>query len=310
MNALHQATTKHVLAIHRNSLWNVAVRGRTHWCRHQSTTTTTTTTKKPSPPDSPFATVEEAPGKAQQGLKKRVPVPINKTPRGQVAQRLIPRTEEENIASAGLEQQPPQHSSTHFIRGGVPCDPAPPPFRLANYGDDSLYTLVLLRHGESEWNRLNQYTGWCDVNLTERGRTEARDAGRLLAENGIELDHVFTSVLKRANFTTNMALNTAGQHWVPVTKSWRLNERHYGALQGYNKDSAYEELGIDQEFVMEMRRSYRTRPPRMDDDHAFWHGNDRRYVSCSSTHLPCNKHLTSTFFILSQLDTNHCPKNN
>lgn len=280
MNALHQATTKHVLAIHRNSLWNVAVRGRTHWCRHQSTTT-----KKPSPPDSPFATVEEAPGKAQQGLKKRVPVPINKTPRGQVAQRLIPRTEEENVASAGLEQQPPQHSSTHFIRGGVPCDPAPPPFRLANYGDDSLYTLVLLRHGESEWNRLNQYTGWCDVNLTERGRTEARDAGRLLAENGIELDHVFTSVLKRANFTTNMALNTAGQHWVPVTKSWRLNERHYGALQGYNKDSAYEELGIDQEFVMEMRRSYRTRPPRMDDDHAFWHGNDRRYKSLSEKQL-------------------------
>ncbi len=92
----------------------------------------------------------------------------------------------------------------------------------------------------------------------------------------MELDHVFTSVLRRANFTTNMALNAAGQHWVPVTKSWRLNERHYGALQGYNKDTAYEELGIDQELVMEMRRSYSTRPPVMKDDHPFWHGGDRR----------------------------------
>ena len=277
MNALHQ-TTKNFLAIHRNKL-HVAVRGRTYeyGCRHQSTADSGTTQK--SPPESPFATVEEAPGRATTGLKKRNIVPINKTPRGQVAQRFLPKTEDEEESSRLLEQQggqSQQHSSTHFIRGGVPCDPAPPPFRLANYGDDSLYTLVLLRHGESEWNRLNQYTGWCDVNLTERGRTEARDAGRLLAENEIELDHVFTSVLKRANFTTNMALNTSGQHWVPVTKSWRLNERHYGALQGYNKDTAYEELGIDQEFVMEMRRSYGTRPPRMDDDHPFWHGTDRR----------------------------------
>ena len=167
---------------------------------------------------------------------------------------------------------------THFVRGGTPCDPVPPPFQLADYGNDSLYTLVLLRHGESEWNSLNRYTGWCDVNLTETGRLEARAAGRLLRENGVELDHVFTSVLRRANFTTNMALNTAKQHWVPVTKTWRLNERHYGALQGYNKDTAYEELGIDQELVMEMRRSYDVRPPEMTDDHPYWHGNDRRYV--------------------------------
>lgn len=167
---------------------------------------------------------------------------------------------------------------THFVRGGTPCD-VPSPHRLADYGDDSLYTLVLLRHGESEWNSLNKYTGWCDVNLTENGRNEARAAGRLLKENGIEMDHVFTSVLKRANFTTNMALNTAGQHWVPVTKTWRLNERHYGALQGYNKDTAYEELDIDQELVMEMRRSYNTPPPKMADDHPYWHGNDRRCVA-------------------------------
>lgn len=177
------------------------------------------------------------------------------------------------------------HSPTHFVKGGTPCDPAPPPYRLAKYGEDSLYTLVLLRHGESEWNSQNRYTGWCDVNLTKRGETEARTAGRLLYENGIELDHAFTSVLKRASFSTNMALNMANQHWVPVTKTWRLNERHYGALQGYNKDTAYEELGIDQELVMQMRRSYDTRPPRMEDTHPFWHGNDRRYRKLSPEQL-------------------------
>jgi len=106
-----------------------------------------------------------------------------------------------------------------------------------------------------------------------------------LHENGIEIDHAFTSVLKRASFTTNMCLNMAKQHWVPVTKTWRLNERHYGALQGYNKDTAYQTLNIDQELVMEMRRSYATRPPPMDDDHPYWHGNDRRYSKLSKEQL-------------------------
>ena len=168
------------------------------------------------------------------------------------------------------------HPAHHFVAGGTPCDPAPPPFHLADYGEDSLYTLVLLRHGESEWNASNQYTGWCDVNLTKKGELEARTAGRLLYENGIELDQAFTSVLKRASFSCNMALNAAQQHWVPVTKTWKLNERHYGALQGYNKDTAWKELGLDQELVMHMRRSYDGRPPRMEDDHPYWHGNDRR----------------------------------
>ncbi|KAL3766068.1 hypothetical protein ACHAW5_007763 [Stephanodiscus triporus] len=176
---------------------------------------------------------------------------------------------------------PPSRGQTHLIQGGTPCDIPNPetsrPYRLADYGEGSVYTLVLLRHGESEWNATNRYTGWCDVNLTRRGEGEARAAGRLLAANGIEVDHAFTSVLKRASYTTNMCLNMAGQHWVPVTKTWRLNERHYGALQGYNKDTAWEELGIDQELVMEMRRSYATPPPRMDDDHPYWHGRDRRY---------------------------------
>lgn len=108
-------------------------------------------------------------------------------------------------------------------------------FELARYGEESLYTLVLLRHGESEWNRENRFTGWSDVNLTKKGEMEARTAGRLLFENGIEIDHAFTSVLKRASFSCNMCLNMAEQHWVPVTKTWRLNERHYGVLQGYHK---------------------------------------------------------------------------
>jgi len=158
-------------------------------------------------------------------------------------------------------------------------------FKLANYGEESLYTLVLLRHGESEWNKQNRYTGWSDVNLTKQGEIEARTAGRLLYENGIEIDHAFTSVLKRASFSTNMALNMAKQHWVPVTKSWRLNERHYGALQGYNKDTAWKDLGMDQELVMQMRRSYDVPPPRMDDDHPYWHGNDRRYKQLSAEQL-------------------------
>lgn len=178
---------------------------------------------------------------------------------------------------------------SHIISGGTPLDPAPPPFELANFGEDSVYTLVLLRHGESEWNKLNQYTGWCDVKLTPKGETEARAAGRLLFENGIEIDHAFTSVLKRASFSCNMALNMANQHWVPVTKSWRLNERHYGALQGYHKDKAYKELGLDQELVMQMRRSYDVRPPKMEDDHPYWHGNYRRYRKLSKEQLESSR---------------------
>mmetsp|Transcript_31979 Transcript_31979/g.48905 ORF Transcript_31979/g.48905 Transcript_31979/m.48905 type:complete len:562 (+) Transcript_31979:123-1808(+) len=212
---------------------------------------------------------------------KRGPIPISKTPRGQAASRVRPT----NLPSVEATERK-QHeadvddyirSQIHIMKGGTPCDPAPPPFQLAEYGEGSVYTLVLLRHGESEWNSQNRYTGWCDVNLTKRGEMEARAAGRLLYENKIEIDHAFTSALKRASFTTNMALNMARQHWVPVTKTWRLNERHYGALQGFNKDSAFKELGIDQELVMEMRRSYDTRPPRMEDDHPYWHGSDRRY---------------------------------
>jgi hypothetical protein len=222
----------------------------------------------------PFVTSVNGDSSAGSRVSKR---PLNKSPRGVAASKLKPLLSN----SAREPTDHPQttlegHSTTHFVKGGTPCDPTPPTFTLADYGEESLYTLILLRHGESEWNSQNRYTGWCDVNLTKRGEQEARAAGRLLYENGIELDHVFTSVLKRASFSTNMCLSMAKQHWVPVTKTWRLNERHYGALQGYNKDTAYAELGLDQELVMQMRRSYDTRPPRMNDDHPYWHGSDRR----------------------------------
>jgi len=214
---------------------------------------------------------------ARSKVSKR---PLNRSPRAMAAMKVkklsnpISLNNDDHATTTlnGLNG----HTATHFVKGGTPCDPAPTPFRLADYGEESLYTLILLRHGESEWNSQNRYTGWCDVDLTKCGKQEARAAGRLLHQNGIELDHVFTSVLKRASFSTNMCLNTAKQHWVPVTKTWRLNERHYGALQGYNKDTAYEELGLDQELVMQMRRSYDTRPPVMTDDHPYWHGSDRR----------------------------------
>mmetsp|Transcript_28188 Transcript_28188/g.50986 ORF Transcript_28188/g.50986 Transcript_28188/m.50986 type:complete len:656 (-) Transcript_28188:61-2028(-) len=216
------------------------------------------------------------------------PVPINQTARAAKARlKAKDRTNKNGNNLMDPFYVPKQEGQTHLIQGGTPCDilPNAPSYRLADYGEESVYTLILLRHGESEWNALNQYTGWCDVNLTKRGEGEARAAGRLLAENGIEIDHAFTSVLKRASFTTNMCLNMAGQQWVPVTKTWRLNERHYGALQGYNKDTAYEELNIDQELVMEMRRSYATPPPRMADDHPYWHGNDRRYSKLTDEQL-------------------------
>jgi len=153
---------------------------------------------------------------------------INTTDRS--APRPVIRKKEEEAEKARNRQL--SHPAHHFMDGGMPCDPAPPPYSLAEYGEESLYTLILLRHGESEWNVQNRYTGWCDVNLTEAGRQEARTAGRLLYENGIEVDQAFTSVLKRASFSCNMCLNSAEQHWVPITKTWRLNERHYGALQG------------------------------------------------------------------------------
>lgn len=141
------------------------------------------------------------------------PVPINQTARAKKSQQRAKDKKNKHGSLMDPFYVPKQEGQTHLIQGGTPCDilPNSRPYRLADYGEESVYTLILLRHGESEWNALNQYTGWCDVNLTKRGEGEARAAGRLLAENGIEIDHAFTSVLKRASFTTNMCLNMAGQ---------------------------------------------------------------------------------------------------
>src|ERR687897_3582066 len=123
-------------------------------------------------------------------------------------------------------------------------------------------THVLLRHGESVWNKENRFTGWTDVDLSDRGREEARAAGRLLKSGGYAFDLAYTSVLKRAIRTLWIALDELEQMWLPVEKSWRLNERHYGALQGLNKAEMAAKFGEEQ--VLVWRRSYDTRPPELD----------------------------------------------
>jgi 2,3-bisphosphoglycerate-dependent phosphoglycerate mutase len=142
---------------------------------------------------------------------------------------------------------------------------------------DSSYTLVLLRHGESDWNAKNLFTGWVDVGLTEKGRAEAVRGGELLAERGLLPDVVHTSVLRRAIQTVQITLDTCDRMWIPVRRSWRLNERHYGALQGKDKKATLEEYGEEQ--FMLWRRSYDTPPPRIEDDDAFSQINDPQYAA-------------------------------
>ena len=138
------------------------------------------------------------------------------------------------------------------------------------------YTLILLRHGQSEWNKSNQFTGWVDVRLTEQGKAEAQRGGELLAEAGLEPDILYTSVLSRAIQTANIALDAADRLWIPVKRSWRLNERHYGALQGKDKAQTLEEYGNEQ--FMLWRRSFDVPPPELDDDNEFSQSADPRYV--------------------------------
>jgi 2,3-bisphosphoglycerate-dependent phosphoglycerate mutase len=138
------------------------------------------------------------------------------------------------------------------------------------------YTLVLLRHGESEWNAKNLFTGWVDVPLTEKGRDEAERGGRLIDEAGVLPDVLHTSVLRRAITTAQLALDACERHWIPVRRSWRLNERHYGALQGKNKKETLEEFGEEQ--FMRWRRSYDTPPPRLADDSRWSQVADPRYA--------------------------------
>ncbi|MFD0705475.1 phosphoglyceromutase [Alloscardovia venturai] len=139
------------------------------------------------------------------------------------------------------------------------------------------YKLVLLRHGQSAWNKTNQFTGWVDVPLTEQGVEEAKRGGQLLKEKNVLPDIVFTSLLRRAINTANIALDAADRLWIPVERSWRLNERHYGALQGKNKTEIREEYG-DEKFMI-WRRSYGTPPPEIDPNDEYSQNNDPRYAN-------------------------------
>ena len=138
------------------------------------------------------------------------------------------------------------------------------------------YTLVLLRHGESEWNAKNLFTGWVDVPLSEKGREEALTGGRMIADAGVLPDIVHTSLLRRAITTAALSLDVAERHWIPVRRSWRLNERHYGALQGKNKKQVMEEFG-EQQFML-WRRSYDTPPPPIDPHDEYSQAGDPRYA--------------------------------
>jgi len=145
--------------------------------------------------------------------------------------------------------------------------------------------LVLLRHGESDWNRENRFTGWTDVDLSAKGVEEARAGGRALAADGYRFDLAFTSVLKRAIRTLWIALEELDQMWLPVEKSWRLNERHYGALQGLNKAEMAAKFGEQQ--VLLWRRSYDTRPPELDPADARYEGRDPRYAGVAVPRTEC-----------------------
>jgi len=138
-------------------------------------------------------------------------------------------------------------------------------------------TLVLLRHGESDWNALNLFTGWVDVGLTEKGRAEAVRSGELLTEHDLLPDVLYTSLLRRAITTAHLALDTADRLWIPVRRSWRLNERHYGALQGLNKAETQERYGEEQ--FMAWRRSYDTPPPPIEKGSEFSQDTDPRYAN-------------------------------
>ncbi|EEH63236.1 phosphoglycerate mutase 1 family [Gleimia coleocanis DSM 15436] len=138
------------------------------------------------------------------------------------------------------------------------------------------YKLVLLRHGQSEWNALNLFTGWVDVPLSDLGKEEAAHGGELLKKEGILPDVLFTSMLRRAIMTANLALDACDRHWIPVQRDWRLNERHYGALQGKNKKEIRDEYGDDQ--FMLWRRSYDTPPPAIELGSEFSQDTDPRYA--------------------------------
>ena len=152
--------------------------------------------------------------------------------------------------------------------------------------------LVLVRHGQSMWNLENRFTGWTDVELSEQGIKEAKEAGKVLKEKGFEFDVAYTSVLKRANDTLGYILEELDEKNIPVKKSWRLNERHYGALQGLNKDETKEKYGAEQ--VLLWRRSTDVRPPALSKDDERYPGNDSKYSELKENELPTTENLIDT----------------
>ena len=155
-----------------------------------------------------------------------------------------------------------------------------------------MYTLVLIRHGQSTWNKENRFTGWWDVPLSEQGHEEAVSAGKLLAAEGFTFDHAYTSVLKRAIGTLWHVLEEMDLMWLPVTRAWKLNERHYGALQGLNKSETAEKHGEDQ--VKVWRRSYDTPPPALETSDDRWPGHDPRYANLDPKDIPTTECLKDT----------------
>jgi 2,3-bisphosphoglycerate-dependent phosphoglycerate mutase len=149
-----------------------------------------------------------------------------------------------------------------------------------------------LRHGESVWNRANRFTGWTDVDLSETGVAEAKRAAFLLKAHGIDFDHGFTSVLTRAIRTLSIVLDEMDLAWLPIARSWRLNERHYGALQGKSKDQTRQEVGAEQ--LHKWRRSYTARPPLLDESDERYPGRDPRYAMIPRNQIPRGESLEDT----------------
>jgi len=160
--------------------------------------------------------------------------------------------------------------------------------------------LVLLRHGLSQWNNENRFTGWVDVPLSDVGMEEARNAGKLLKEAGFEFDVAYTSVLKRAIKTLWIALEELDMMWIPVHRSWRLNERMYGGLQGLNKAETAARHGDKQ--VLTWRRSYDVPPPPLEESSQYWPGKDRRYAKLAPGELPATAHGNSLRALVKYLD--------
>ncbi len=152
--------------------------------------------------------------------------------------------------------------------------------------------LILLRHGQSEWNLSNRFTGWTDVELSDKGRTEAAEAGKKILASGILPDYCFTSYLKRAIHTLDIALDAMNRDWLPVVKDWHLNERHYGALQGLNKAETAKKYGDEQVHIW--RRSYDVTPPALTADDDRYPGHDPRYALLTPEELPLTESLAMT----------------